>query len=101
MFKKRDRNSLDPPALASQAEAREVLRVWITPEWSKMQVALLTHAPDPATWGIVLADIARHVAKAYELAGTVPENEALSRIKKLLDAEWNAPTDMPEGKLLE
>ena len=101
MFGKSDRNALEPPALASDKSAREVLRVWVKPEWSQMQVALLTNHSDPAVWGIALADIARHVAKAYELSGTVPENEALSRIKQLIDAEWTAPTDMPEGKLRE
>jgi len=101
MFGRSKLNSLEPPALASDKSAREVLRMWVRPEWSRMQVALSTNHPDPAVWGIALVDIARHVAKAYELAGTVPENEALRRIKQLIDAEWTAPTDMPEGRLRE
>jgi len=101
VFRKRSHNSLEPPSIASNAEAREILRAWVTPDWSKLQVSLLTHHSDPAVWGIALVDIARHVAKAYELSGSVSENEALARIKRLIDAEWKVPTDMPEGRLLE
>ena len=101
MFGKTNRNSLEPPLLAGDKSAQEILRVWVAPEWAQMQVALLTHHSDPAVWGVALVDIARHVAKAYELAGSLSENDALSRIRQVFDAEWSAPTDLPEGKLRE
>lgn len=66
-----------------------------------MQVSLLTHNPDPHAWGIALVDIARHAAKAYALSGQFSENEALQKINQVFDAEWDAPTDFPEGRLKE
>lgn len=101
MFTKRNRNSLDPPDLAAEVGASEILRVWIRPDWSRMSVALLPSSPDPSLWGIALVDIARHVAKAYALDGVKSENEALARIREVFDAEWSSPTDMPEGRLRE
>ena len=101
MFTSGNRNSLDPPELANEAVAREILRVWIRPDWSRMSVALLPSSPDPSLWGIALVDIARHVAKAYALDGVKSENEALARIREVFDAEWSSPTEMPEGRLRE
>ena len=90
-------HELEPPELAKHPEAIEVLRVWTTPRWSTMQVALQTSQNDPAAWGILLADVARHAAKAYALNGVYSENEALRRIRQVFDAEWSTPTDVPEG----
>ena len=44
---------------------------------------------------LMLVDIARHVAKAYENTGDLSEEAALKRIKELFDAEWASPTDTP------
>jgi len=101
MFGSRKPNALEPPDLATERESREILRVWVRPGWSKMSVALLPDSRDPSLWGIALVDIARHVAKAYALDGVASENDALARIKQVFDAEWGAPTEMPEGRLRE
>ena len=47
---------------------------------------------DPAAWGLLLVDVARHAAKAYETQGRDP-TEALARIREGFDAEWTWPTD--------
>jgi hypothetical protein len=86
---------LNPPPLATQAEgAKEVLRVWVA-QGDRQEVALLPVWDDPGAWGLLLVDIAQHAANAYEAAG---HNRAiaLTRIKQLFDAEWNAPTDVPQ-----
>jgi len=101
VFFKAKQHALDPPEISSNSDAREILRVWVMPEWSKMQVALMTASPKPALWGIALVDIARHVAKAYALNGTCTEDAALAQIKQLFDAEWGSPTDLPEGTLVD
>jgi hypothetical protein len=101
VFGNNKRHALDPPDLSSDKDAREILRVWVKPEWSKMGVALQTANPDPGVWGIALVDIARHAAKAYALNGTTSESAALLRIRELFDAEWSSPTEMPEGRLRE
>jgi uncharacterized protein DUF5076 len=42
---------------------------------------------DPAAWGIMLADLARHVAASYAQDARLDPGEALERIKEGLDAE--------------
>jgi hypothetical protein len=43
----------------------------------------------------MLADIARHAAKAYGNEGA-DEVEVLERIRQFLDAEFSEPTDTPK-----
>jgi len=95
MFGKRPSTQrLEPPPLASNREAVEILRVWAAPN-DAQQVTLRTNWSDPAVWGLLLVDIARHAALAYEREGRDP-TETLARIREGFDAEWATPTDKPE-----
>jgi hypothetical protein len=49
---------------------------------------------EPGAWGLLLADVARHAAKAYANEGR-DEAEVLVRIRQFLDAELASPTDTP------
>ena len=82
-----------PPIAKSNPQAVEVLRVWAVPG-QPQQLTLKTTWNDPGAWGLLLADVARHAAKAYENEGHAP-GEALKRIQQLLSAEFAAPTDTP------
>jgi hypothetical protein len=57
-------------------------------------VVLKTTWKDPATWGLMLADIARHAANAYANEGH-DRAEVLAKIRQLMDAEFSDPTDEP------
>ena len=59
------------------------------------QVALRTKWSDPAAWGFLLVNIARHAARAYERSGR-DASEVLARIREGFDAEWSSPTDTPD-----
>lgn len=88
-------NDLEPPPIASgNPNAVELLRVWSAPG-DPAQLTLRTTWKDPGAWGLLLVDIARHAAQAYEREGR-DGAEALSRIRELFDAEWSSPTDVPE-----
>ena len=83
-----------PPAAAADTTARELARVWAASgaQHVSLEIGLW---PDPAAWGLLLVDLARHVAKAY---GTVPGHQpadALARIREAFDAEWTTPTGSP------
>ena len=94
MFGKRSSNQvLEPPPIASKRDAVEVMRVWVSPGEAQ-QVTLRTNWSDPAAWGLLLVDIARHASLAYEREGR-DRAEALARIRKAFDAEWSSPTDAP------
>ena len=86
---------LDPPPLAkTNAQAFEVLRVWAAPE-SPQQITLRPVWDDPAAWGLLLVDIARHASQAYAANGKDPKM-VLARIRAGFDAEWGSPTDTPQ-----
>lgn len=79
-----------PPAALQSTRARELLRVWVIDE--DVPVVLdATIWDDPGYWGILLVDLARHAAAAYEATGKDGE-AVLQRIKQVFVAEWDHPT---------
>jgi Domain of unknown function (DUF5076) len=94
VFKKEPTRQLEvPPIASSNSQAVEVLRVWAAPG-QPQQLTLRTTWKDAGAWGLLLADVARHAAKAYANEG---QNRAvvLAKIRQLLDAEFSRPTDNP------
>ncbi len=90
---------LIPAAAVSNQEAFEILRVWISE--GRQHVSLSPGVwDDPAAWGLMLVDLARHVANAYQQSNRMKSAAALERIKLGFEAEWNSPTDSPSGSLL-
>lgn len=83
-----------PPVAAEDPEARELLRVW-APPGAGPQVVLRPTWSDPAAWGLLLVDIAKHAALAYGREGQ-DSDAVLDRIWEYLDAERARPTDEPE-----
>jgi len=85
-----------PPIAETDPNAVEMARVWHSQ--GKQHISL--NAPgwkDPAAWGLLLVDLARHVANAYAIAEGRDRAETLARVKAGFDAEWNKPTDKPTG----
>jgi hypothetical protein len=87
-------NELDaPPESARDKDAVEVLRGWIV--GGGLSVSLHPMAfGGPATWGILLVDVARHVARACEDQGHGTYAGNLAEIRELLEAEFAKPTDL-------
>jgi Domain of unknown function (DUF5076) len=86
-----------PGPAAKDPRAIEMLRVWAA--GGKQHVSLATGLwDDPASWGIMLVDLAKHVANAYEQSRGLARNDVLRRIKEGFDAEWSSPMDTPSGK---
>jgi hypothetical protein len=80
-----------PPGAVGRDIAREVLRVWAVPE-EPQRFTLRRTYEDPAAWGLLLVDIARHVAMSYQHDTARDYDDALRRIRQAFDAEWEAPT---------
>ncbi len=69
-----------PSAAQSDAKAFELLRVWVAN--GQQHVSLATDVwPDPAAWGIMMVDLAKHVASAYQKTSGKDFGEMLQRIK--------------------
>ena len=96
-----EKNQLPIP-LAAQADdaAVELARIWAAS--GRQHVSLTTGIwEDAAAWGIMLVDLARHIADAYAHAQHRSRSEVLARIREGFDAEWQRPSDEPEGRLLD
>jgi Domain of unknown function (DUF5076) len=94
VFRKKQSRELEvPPMAGSNTQAVEVLRVWAAPG-QPQQLTLRTTWKDAGTWGLLLADVARHAANAYANEGQ-NRAEVLVKIRQLLDAEFSRPTDNP------
>jgi hypothetical protein len=79
-----------PPA-ASEFGGVEVLRAVVVD--GALHVALRRAFDDPEAWGMVIADITRHVARIYATEDQFPEQETIERIRALFEAEMDSPTD--------
>lgn len=90
-----------PPAASRDQASFEVLRVWIAEHGQ--HVSLRSDAwEDPFAWGIVLADLARHVALAHQMQHPESDSEAFAeRLLEGFHAEIENPTDEPEGEITQ
>jgi hypothetical protein len=89
---------LIPDAAKKDPNGFEILRVWIASKGA--QVALRSDVwPDPAAWGILLTDLAKHVANSYEQSDGLDRIKTLKRIKDGPDAEFASATDRPSGSI--
>ena len=80
-----------PPAAATATQAMEMARVWIVDK-SQHVVISPNLWKEPGAWGVMLVDLANHVANAYAKQGYDRE-QALEDIKQAFDAEWRHSTE--------
>lgn len=89
---------LIPDAARKDPKSFELLRVWVAN--GGQHVSLSAGAwNDPAAWGIMLADLARHVANSYQQDQGADRLQVLQRIKAGFEAELSSPTDDPSGHI--
>ncbi|MEN3930829.1 DUF5076 domain-containing protein [Microvirga sp. W0021] len=69
----------------------EVLRASVVD--GAVSIAMRRSFDDPFTWGVLLADLARHAARIYALETELTESQALSLIQDGLSSELLNPTD--------
>jgi hypothetical protein len=84
-----------PPEAATRESAIELARIWVAN--GNQHVSLATGIwDDPAAWGLMLVDLARHIANSYAAMGGTSHEAVLARIRSGFDAEWSAATDVQE-----
>ena len=84
-------DALHAPPSALEHGGTEILRAAIVN--GGLHVALRRAFDDPEAWGMLIADIARHVARIYSTEDKFREEETLERIRAIFEAEMDAPTD--------
>jgi hypothetical protein len=83
--------ALNPPPMVRDKDAHEVLRAAV--HNGEMHFSLRRGFNDAGAWGILLADAARHVARAYAHENVLTEDAALERIRKGFEAAISEPAD--------
>jgi hypothetical protein len=87
-----------PPIAKADPNAMEVVRVWVAKGGQHVSLNPFTWS-DPEVWGMVLADLAGHLANAYHQEMGLDREETLRKISRLLVAELANPTDSPKGNI--
>ena len=94
-----DRELTIPPAVEEDPSAFEILRVWGAK--GEQHVSIFWDLwDDPSTWGIMLADLAGHVANALHQERGLDRNDVLAQIRLMFNKEVQDPTDNPTGSVL-
>lgn len=89
---------LIPETAENDPKAMEVLRVWVAK--GGQHVSINAGAwKEPEAWGIVLADLAGHLANAYAQDQGLEPQETLAKIRDLFNKELDSPTDTPKGSV--
>jgi hypothetical protein len=84
-------DALNVPPAALEQGGTEILRAVIVN--GALHVSLRRAFDDPEAWGMLIADVTRHVARIYATEDNFREAETVDRIRALYDAEMDAPTD--------
>ena len=81
-----------PPDVIGRDDATEALRAFVVD--GGLSIAFARAFEEPDMWGLLLVDVARHAARAYERESAYSEDEALRRIIDMFEAEIARPTDV-------
>ncbi len=93
---------LNVPVVAQRDKGSfEVFRVWVAEQGQHVSIRCGAWE-DPFAWGIVLADLARHIAHAHALHNeSIDKDVFLERLLEGFSAEIDTPTDEPEGEVTQ
>jgi Domain of unknown function (DUF5076) len=79
-----------PPAL--ELGGYEVLRAAVAE--GNLHVSLRRAFDEPEVWGILLADVARHVGRIYARETSMREETVVEKVRAMFEAEMDRPTDI-------
>jgi hypothetical protein len=86
-----------PPDAQTTQNSVELIRSWVID--GKLQCSLFPTiwADRPETWGMLLADVARHISNAASEQGKHTKQQILQSIASRFASEIAKPTDEHEG----
>ena len=83
-----------PPEAHTDAQSAELLRAWIAHNGLHCSLNIGCWGDDEAIiWGILLSDVARHVASALKRDAGIPDSDTLAKIREHFNLELDHPTD--------
>jgi hypothetical protein len=84
--------ALNVPPTALEHGGYEVLRAVIAE--GQLHVSLRRAFDDPEVWGILLADVARHIGRIYARETSMREDHVVEKVWATFEAEMDRPTDI-------
>ena len=84
-------DALQIPPSALEQGGVEVLRAAIVD--GALHVSLRRAFDDPEAWGMLIADVVRHIARIYAKESAISEDAVLERVRAIFEAEIEAPSD--------
>ena len=90
-----------PPAVSSDPRSCELVRGWAA--HGGLQCSLNVDAWEEDAdirWGVLLSDIARHVADALYRRKHLGRDQTLAKIRAVFNSELNNPTAETQGKFI-
>lgn len=91
-----------PAAAKRDPDSVEMLRVWVAEKQlhSSLKIGMYRDGmgiDEEAAWGTILADTARHIARALHPENAERESETLQKILRGVNIELAAPTSEIQG----
>jgi hypothetical protein len=80
-----------PPAALDQGGV-EILRAVIVD--GDLHVSLRRAFDDPDPWGMLIADVTRHIARIYATESKLTPDQVIERVRTVYEAEMDRPTDL-------
>ena len=88
-----------PPGARSDNKAVELIRAWAAQRGLHCSLSVDNWGENARIgWGILLTDVARHVADALLQQKKLDRGETLKEIRRVFNAELDSPTADPSGK---
>ena len=95
------KNQLEiPRGVVSDPKAFELVRAWVAQ--GDLHVSLQMGGwDDPTAWGVVLADLVRHVARFYAEQKRLDTEQTIARVRDAMDTELDGEDAGSEGDLVQ
>jgi hypothetical protein len=94
-----------PEAALRDPKSVEMLRVWVAEQGLHCSLKIGSYEQsgisEEKAWGLILADVARHLANAISETAANDKNEILTKIIENLLAELDRPTSQARGKFIQ
>jgi hypothetical protein len=94
-----------PPAALRDQNSVEMLRVWVAEHklHCSLKIGMYREMKiqEEVAWGTILADAARHIARALSEEGEDSEITLLGKIRAQLNAELDMPSSAVTGGFVE
>jgi hypothetical protein len=100
--KRHDEELSIPPGAFEDPKSAELLRAWVANGGLHCNLRIGAFGDNEAiTWGILLSDVARHVADALAKEKGIDRRETLTAIREHFDMEFDEPTAETKGGFIQ